>query len=183
MKKFRILIVFMALFAGAMCTVNAQTPYKNGIGVSGGNMQALTFKTFGGNHFAFQLDLGTKIIATNGRFKNMDLKGVSFWTLELNPNFIFEGRLGGGLYGLVGLGASIGYDWNYMPYRGMFLDWYQRSDYGKCGANGIFGLEYKFNAPVAMQFDFRPGYGCVFAKHYDAHYFDWSVNLGARYTF
>lgn len=183
MKKYRILIVFMAFFAGAICTVNAQAPYKNGIGVSVGNMQALTFKTFGGNHFAFQLDLGTKIIATNGHFKNIDLNRVSFWTLELNPNFIFEGRLGGGLYGLVGLGASIGYDWNYMPYHGMFQDWNWRSDYGKCGANGIFGLEYKFNAPVAMQFDFRPGYGCVFAKHYDAHYFDWSVNLGVRYTF
>lgn len=180
MKKYRILIVFMAFFAGVICTVNAQAPYKNGIGVSVGNMQALTFKTFGGNHFAFQLDLGTKFITTNGHFKNLDLTGVSFWTLELNPNFMYECQLASGLYGLVGLGASIGYDWNFMP---LFHLWNRSSDYGKCGANGIFGLEYKFNAPVAMQFDFRPGYGCVFAKNYDAHYFDWSVNLGVRYTF
>ena len=60
----------------------------------------------------------------------------------------------------------------------------QQGEYfGKCGANGIFGLEYKFNAPVALQFDFRPGYGCLFAENYDFHYFDWSVNLGVRYTF
>ena len=33
-------------------------------------------------------------------------------------------------------------------------------------------MEYKFKVPLALQFDFRPGYGCLFAEHYDAHYFD-----------
>ena len=183
MKRNRIFLIFIALFAGILSHANAQAPYKNGIGVSAGNMQALTFKTFGGNHFAFQLDLGTKYITTDGRFKNIDLKGVNFWTLELNPNIMFVGRLAGSLYGLVGLGASIGYCWNTIQYQGFLGIWHTRSDFGKCGANGIVGLEYKFNAPVAMQFDFRPGYGCLFAEHYDAHYFDWSVNLGVRYTF
>lgn len=179
MKKHSLIILFIALFAGAMFQANAQAPYKNAFGVSVGNMQALTFKTFGSNHFAFQLDLGTKYIATDGRFKNVDLTNVHIWTLELNPNIMFEGRLTGGLYGLVGIGASIGYSWNTFSWG-----WFNtRSDFGKCGANGIIGMEYKFNAPVALQFDFRPGYGCLFAEHYDAHYFDWSVNLGVRYTF
>ena len=109
MKRNRIFLILIAFFAGIVFHANAQAPYKNGIGVSGGNMQALTFKTFGGNHFAFQVDLGTKYITTNGRFKNIDLEGEDFWTLELNPNIMFEGRLGGNFYGLVGLGASIGY--------------------------------------------------------------------------
>lgn len=183
MKKNSIILLFTAILTCAAFQVNAQAPYKNGIGVSVGNMQALTFKTFGGNHFAFQVDLGTKYITTDGRFKNLDLEGVDFWTLELNPNFMFEGRLTGGLYGLVGLGASIGYCWNTIQYQGILGVWHTRSDFGKCGANGIFGLEYKFKAPLALQFDFRPGYGCLFAEHYDAHYFDWSVNLGVRYTF
>lgn len=183
MKKNSIILLFIAIFAGAAFHANAQAPYKNGIGVSVGNMQALTFKTFGGSHFAFQVDLGTKYITTDGRFKNLDLTGVNIWTLELNPNIMFEGRLAGKLYGLVGLGASIGYSWNTISYQGILGFWHTRNDFGKCGANGIFGLEYKFNAPVALQFDFRPGYGCLFAEHYDAHYFDWSVNLGVRYTF
>ena len=183
MKRNHIVILFIALMAGIMFHANAQAPYKNGIGVSVGNMQALTFKTFGGNHFAFQLDLGTKYITTDGRFRNMDLKGVNFWTLELNPNIMFEGRLAGSLYGLVGLGASIGYCWKTILYQGILGDWHTRSDFGKCGANGIVGMEYKFNAPIALQFDFRPGYGCLFAERYDAHYFDWSVNLGVRYAF
>jgi hypothetical protein len=183
MKKNSIILLFIAIFAGAAFHANAQAPYKNGIGVSVGNMQALTFKTFGGSHFAFQVDLGTKYITTDGRFKNLDLTGVNIWTLELNPNIMFEGRLTGQLYGLLGLGASIGYSWNTISYQGILGFWHTRNDFGKCGANGIFGLEYKFNAPVALQFDFRPGYGCLFADHYDAHYFDWSVNLGVRYTF
>ena len=183
MKRNRIVILFIAFFAGIVFHANAQAPYKNGIGVSAGNMQALTFKTFGGNHFAFQLDLGTKYITTDGRFKNIDINGVSFWTLELNPNIMFEGRLAGSLYGLVGLGASIGYCWTPMSYDILGFWVHTRNDLGKCGANGIVGMEYKFNAPVALQFDFRPGYGCLFAKNYDAHYFDWSVNLGVRYTF
>ena len=40
MKKHRLIILFIALFAGAMFQSNAQAPYKNGIGVSVGNMQA-----------------------------------------------------------------------------------------------------------------------------------------------
>lgn len=183
MKKNCVIILFVALLTGTMFHANAQAPYKNGIGVSVGNMQALTFKTFGGNHFAFQVDLGTKYITTDGRFKNLNLTGVNIWTLELNPNIMFEGRLAGKLYGLVGLGASIGYSWSSMSYDVGWIWIHTRSDFGKCGANGIFGLEYKFSAPVALQFDFRPGYGCLFAEHYDAHYFDWSLNLGVRYTF
>ena len=183
MKKNCVIILFVALLTGIMFHANAQAPYKNGIGVSVGNMQALTFKTFGGSHFAFQVDLGTKYITTDGRFKNLNLTGVNIWTLELNPNIMFEGRLAGKLYGLVGLGASIGYSWSSLSYDVGWILIHTRNDFGKCGANGIFGLEYKFNAPVALQFDFRPGYGCLFAEHYDAHYFDWSLNLGVRYTF
>ena len=183
MKRNHIVILLVALLAGVTFHANAQAPYKNGIGVSVGNMQALTFKTFGGNHFAFQLDLGTKYITTDGRFKNHDLKGASFWTLELNPNIMFEGRLAGNLYGLVGLGASIGYCWTPMSFEILGFSVHTRHDLGKCGANGIVGMEYKFNAPVALQFDFRPGYGCLFGERYDAHYFDWSVNLGVRYAF
>ena len=181
MKK-TIGILIVILFSLGMAS-HAQAPFRNGIGVTAGTMQALSFKTFGGNHFAFQVDLGTKYTYTTGRFKNVNLDNVDFWTLELNPNFMFEGRLGGNFYGLVGLGASIGYCWNTIQWEGFLGIWHSRSDFGKCGANGIFGLEYKFNAPIAVQIDFRPGYGCLFAEHYDAHYFDWSANLGVRYTF
>ena len=91
MKKHSIIILFIALFSGAFFTANAQAPYKNSFGVTVGNMQALSFKTFGSNHFAFQVDLGTKITCTDGRVKNnYTFSGWDIWTLELNPNFIFD---------------------------------------------------------------------------------------------
>ena len=181
MKK-KILVTLIAIAFG-FSTIYAQNPYKHSFGITAGNMQALSYKTFGSKYFAFQVDLGTKYIVTNGSFKNFNLEGVNLWTLELNPNIMFEGRLFGNMYGLVGLGASIGYSWSMFQYRGFLGAWNIRKDFGKCGANGIFGLEYKLSAPIALQIDFRPGYGCLFAENYDAHYFDWSVNLGIRYAF
>ena len=184
MKRIKLTIATLALIFTTIFSVNAQAPYHYGIGVTAGNMQALSFKACSG-HFAFQLDLGTKVTYTNGRYsKHRSFKGLEIWDLELNPNFMFEGHLGGGMYGFVGIGASIGYCWSGISYNtGWFDIYHTRYDLGKCGANGIFGLEYKFNAPVALQFDFRPGYGCLFAERTDIHYFDWSLNFSVRYTF
>ena len=48
----------------------------------------------------------------------------------------------------------------------------------------MFGLEYKFDIPLTLQLDFRPGYRCVFAANKFAdHKFDWGLNFGVRYTF
>lgn len=183
MKHIRLTIATLALVFATIITVQAQAPYHYGFGVTAGNMQALSFKACSG-HFAFQLDLGTKVVKTNGLYrKNVGFEGLSFWDLELNPNFMFEGHFGKGLYGMFGLGLSIGYCWNDIAYPTWIGLIRTRYDLGKCGANGIFGLEYKFNAPVALQFDFRPGYGCLFADNVDIHYFDWSVNLGVHYAF
>ncbi len=176
-------LAIVAILSASLLTGKAQAPYKNGFGISVGSMQALSFKTFGGDHFAFQMDLGTMYVNTSGRFQNVDLKRVALWTLELNPNFMFEGHLVGGLYGLAGLGGSIGYCWSDIQYQGVLGLELTRRDFGKCGANGIVGLEYKFRSPLALQIDFRPGYGCLFAKHFAAHYFDWSANLGVHYAF
>ncbi len=56
-KTIRIIIV---LFLGTMMAANAQAPYKHSIGVTVGSMQAISYKTFPTDHFAIQLDLGTK---------------------------------------------------------------------------------------------------------------------------
>ena len=53
----------------------------------------------------------------------------------------------------------------------------------KAGANGFFGLEYKFDIPLALQLDFRPGYRCIFLPNRFAdHKFDWGLNFGVLYT-
>ena len=60
---------------------------------------------------------------------------------------------------------------------------------GMIGAGAAGGIEAKMqNAPIAFSFDFRPGYGCVLGNFGGggtnaAHVFDWTLNLGVRYTF
>lgn len=194
MKKNSILILFLAVFAGAMFHANAQAPYKEGIGVTFGTTHAFSYKAFPCNHFAIQVDLGSKYCY---------VYGSHLWSVEVAPNFMYEGRLVNGLYGFVGLGGSIGYNWQPFTY----VIGLEPGDPGydplydpnnpnqnsvtrvskqncKAGANGMFGLEYKFDIPLALQFDFRPGYRCVFAVNKFAdHKFDWGLNFGVRYTF
>ena len=180
MKKYSKILIAFAILMGVLMNVQAQAPYKKGIGVTVGNMQALSFKTFGGNHFAFQVDLGTKYIVTDGRFRNLNLTGINIWTLELNPNFMYEKNITKGLYLFGGGGLSLGYSWSsYYDY------WYYsyRADFGKFGINAIAGLEYKLNIPLTLQIDFRPGYGLLFGEHYTWSYFDWNLCAGVRYTF
>lgn len=154
---------------------NAQAPYKHSIGATLGSMQAISYKTFPGNHFAISLDLGTKFIRT-------DWRGWPFspYTFELNANFMYEGNFSAGLYGFIGGGTSIGLCWN----NYIWDSWYfYRFLLGKFGLNSILGLEYKFNIPLTLQFDFRPGYGMLFDYSGTLSYFDWNLNIGVRYTF
>ena len=80
------------------------------------------------------------------------------------------------------------------------LDWYVGGqikagyvDFGAAGGiigvGAAAGLEANMkNAPMAFSFDFRPGYGCFLGDDglgnvMAGHVFDWTINLGVRYTF
>lgn len=180
MKRNLLIVAILAVTMGLCSKVNAQA-YTHSIGGNVGNMQAVSYKTFITNHFAIQVDLGTKITLGAGRHWNAEI-----WDLELNPNFMYEGHFTKGLYGFIGGGVSLGYNWNIWGahYNWVGHHWGSRTcDNGKFGANAIMGLEYKFNAPVTLQFDFRPGYGLLFNRDWNWSYFDWGLNLSCRYTF
>ena len=178
MKNFKQHLVLFLLVMGMAGSILAQAPYKNSIGVTVGNFEALSYKTFFTNHLALQLDLGYKYTIGATRYSNMNIQ-----SLELNPNLMYEGHFTKGFYGFIGGGVSLGYSWFWGVYDHIIFTTHYRSDYGKFGVNGILGLEYKFNIPLALQLDFRPGYGMLFNEDIDFDYFDWSVNLGVRYTF
>ncbi|MCQ2285547.1 MAG: hypothetical protein MJZ76_01575 [Bacteroidales bacterium] len=166
MKRFLLTAIICCLFAGFTNTVCAQAPYKQSIGITAGNMQAVSYKVFFTDHLALQADLGTKITLATG-----DLWNWPVWTVELNPNLMYEGSIIPGLFWFAGGGVSLGYCWNI-------------TNLGKFGVNAIGGLEYKFgNIPLTLQFDFRPGYGLLFNTYGTANYFDWGINAGVRYTF
>ena len=62
MKKLGILILLIVFFTGISFHANAQAPYKHGIGVTAGTTQAVSYKTFIGNHFTIQLDAVPNIV-------------------------------------------------------------------------------------------------------------------------
>ena len=180
--------IFVTAVCAIFClvgTLKAQAPYKHSIGATLGSMQAFSYKTFVTDHFAIQIDLGTKILCTDGEGQNHGAKwkAFDFWNLELNPNFLYEGNLVAGLYGFAGGGVSLGYSWDaWNPGVFRFGEYW---DMGKFGVNAMLGLEYKLNIPLTLQFDFRPGYGMFFndLPNNELNFFDWSVNAGVRYTF
>ncbi len=199
MKK-KILII--AFVFGMLFSLQAQAPYKHSAGVTLGNMQALSYKAFITDHVALQVDLGTKITTSTGCMDwgkytvygsdyNVSSKfnSINIWTLELNPNVLYEVHFVKGLYGMAGGGVSLGYNWyrgsgHHVYYGNNSFIIYDDTPFGKFGTNAIVGLEYKFNVPVTVQLDARPGYGLLF---YEAggplfHYADWSVNIGVRYV-
>lgn len=178
MKNFQKHLMVFFLVMGMAGGVFAQAPYKHSIGATAGNFEALSYKTFFTNHLALQLDLGYKYTVGATRYGNIDVN-----SFELNPNLMYEGHFTKGLYGFIGGGVNLGYSWHWGVFDGWFYNTRYRYDYGKFGVNGILGMEYKFNIPLTLQFDFRPGYGMLFTDDVDFDYFDWSVNVGVRYTF
>ena len=181
MKNLRSILIMTLLFSMAL-SVQAQAPYKHSIGVTVGSMQAISYKTFPTDHFAIQLDLGTKY-----NYSIIVGYGSTHWSMELAPSFMYEGHFVKGLYGLVGGGFSLGFTW-YPPvsyYSTTSPEYKTYNIMGKGGIHSIIGLEYKFNIPLTLQLDFRPGYFFQFNHEFIGnHTFEWGlVNLGVRYTF
>jgi hypothetical protein len=185
MKRLSLFLVAL----GLVWAVNAQAPYRHSIGVTLGNMEAFSYKTFFTDHLAFSVDAGYKWTLSPATYKQ---KGTSFawhdglsWvtSIEANPNLMYEASTNaGGLHWFVGGGLSAGYGWTNFTY-GDIHDYHYRTFFGKMGVNAIGGIEYKFNFPLTLQADFRPGFGLMFNRDYNVHYFDWGVMVGARYAF
>ena len=95
MKHNKTIMMLVLLFSMAL-SVQAQAPYKHSIGVTVGSMQAVSYKTFPTDHFAIQLDLGTKY-----NYSIIAGYGSTHWSMELAPSFMYEGHFVKGLYGLV----------------------------------------------------------------------------------
>lgn len=166
MKK--ILFFALALAFGAM-SVNANE-YKHSVGMVAGLGIGFQYKTMVTNHFT--------IIDEFGYFMNPD--GIN-------------GGYAGAIDNLV-----LAYQATAVEGQGIRLDWYTggqikagygQGGFGVAGVGATAGIEANMkNAPIAFSFDFRPGYGCIFGSTgvggmAAAHLFDYSFNLGVRYTF
>ena len=168
MKK----IFFLVMIATLSLPMFSQKLYDHSIGCTVGTMYGLSYKGFITDNLVIQADLGVNLFTTDGSVKSIHYTGVDFFTFEANPNLVYQDNIQtwswGGLDWYAGGGLSLGL------MRG--LSGNQDDVRGKFGLNGTGGLEMYFNSlPLALSFDFRPGYGLGFDKDYTNHFFDWKL--------
>ena len=167
--------IFLAVVV-ALFSINAMAQHE--IGAVVGGMNGASYKYWFNDAFALQADLAVGL--TQAAYKNYS---SGMYDFTINPNAEYHWALpvenlkiysGGGIsFGLCnGLQAPAG-----------------GSVSGKFGINGIVGLQYDLKSvPLALAFDFRPGYGCILVGNGGGnvgvgHVFDWTINLGVRYAF
>ncbi|MCQ2270047.1 MAG: hypothetical protein MJZ52_02310 [Bacteroidales bacterium] len=188
MKK--ISIILLTLVMGFSVAVNAQAPYKHSVGGTLGTMEAFSYKTFFTNHLTLDLNAGYKFTVGPAAYCINGIKGsynttIFPSTIEVNPNLEYESTTGkSGLLWFIGGGLSLGYCPNVaIVDKSLNRGWgFARTNWGKFGVNAIGGIEYKFNFPMTLQVDFRPGYGLLFDGSKETiSYFDWALCVGVRY--
>lgn len=163
MKKILIAIVAVALTANVFAK-----DYQHSIGMVAGLGLGAQYKTMVMDDFT--------IIAEAGYFLNLD-GGTGFG---------YNGGLGN---------CVLAYQGNITEGEGIKLDYYvggqvklgvmTGGNAGIFGVGAAGGIEANMvNAPIAFSFDFRPGYAFGFTRFGTfANMFDYSFNLGVRYTF
>lgn len=196
MKKFFSLCAMMVLVA---TSASAQRIYTHSVGVNLGNFEALSYKGFlFDSSLALQVDLGFRMLQTpvtsevylNGQ-KMLSANGTdAYWTFEVNPNLMYQNIIDswdwGGISWYAGGGLSLG-----LLEPTYQLNANMDQTMGKFGVNAIGGVELGLDdAPLAISFDFRPGYGNMFSGYSDGanrsgtvgSFFDWAICIGVRYT-
>ena len=170
MKKIlTICLAVMMISAG----VNAKE-YKHSVGVVAGSGLGVQYKGFPMKHFT--------VIEEFGYLGSYAAAGddIALPTLGATNNLVLAYQAKGA------------------EGQGIKLDWYVGGqvkagyvDFGNAGGiigfGAAAGIEANMkSAPIAFSFDFRPGHGCVLVGNgngvWGGHVFDWTLNLGVRYT-
>ena len=172
-----------------------------GLGVSVGSMYGVDFKLLHNNNLAIIMDLGVNLATSPFTEKYKDYKETGnkygFFTFEFNPNVAYQGQItsnstlqldwyaGGGVSGGMFKAMTMNTDFGNIDVTS------ESNIMGKLGVNAIGGIDMRFQSvPLALSFDFRPGYGMATGKptkSYDekmtGHFFDWKLVLALRYVF
>ena len=170
MKKF--LTLFVAVLVATM-TVSAKD-YKHSIGLVGGLGIGAQYKTMVTDHFTIITELGYFVCPKDT--KTWYYRGVPIanGVFAYQTKTLAEGE-GIKLSVYAGTQVKLGYVFEGHAGKGLF------------GAGGVVGFEGNIiHSPIAFSLDFRPGYAMTFYKvgyGMDTyHMFDYSINLGIRYT-
>ena len=173
MKKIFTLCV-VALVAAT--TVSAKD-YKHSVGMVGGLGVGAQYKTMITDHFTILAELGYFTCPDGGEGWGYMGAPIVNGVFAYQTSPLAEGN-GIKLSVYAGGQTKLGYVLDGWDGLGLF------------GVGAAAGIEANMiNAPIAFSFDFRPGYAMSFGKNYygpgtmTLHQFDYSVNVGVRYTF
>ena len=160
---------------------------SHSLGIVVGGLNGLSYKVLVKDNFAIQTDLAVGLFKTayldvysvEGEKESSATNG-SFWDFTLNPNCMYQKEVANGFSLYAGGGINIGLG-KVMEVEGHPVN--NSPVYGKIGVNAIVGMEYQFsNVPLALAFDFRPGYGCFFRKekfsevgYWEPEEYDWDL--------
>ncbi len=166
----RILTICLAVVAA---TTMFAKDYQNSIGVVAGSGLGVQFKDMVTDHFTIIEEFGYL-----GSFAAAG-DGFAFPTLGAIDNLVLAYQA----QCAEGQGIRLDY-----YAGGQIKGGYMGGGAGMVGFGAAAGIEANMkNAPIAFSFDFRPGYGCLLmgggAGVGVGHAFDWTLNLGVRYTF
>ena len=174
MKKI-LTLCFAVLFAAT--TVSAKE-YTHSVGVVGGLGIGAQYKTMVTDHFTIMAELGYFVCPDGGEGWGYTGAPIANGVFAYQTGSLVEGE-GIKLSVYAGGQVKLGYVFDEFDGEGLF------------GVGSVAGIEANIkNAPIAFSFDFRPGYAMMFyespwRKNTIAtnHMFDYSVNVGIRYTF
>ena len=152
-----------------VCSANAKD-YKHSIGMVAGLGIGAQYKTMLTDHFTILAELGYFTNPNGGTGWGYGGAPIANGVFAYQTSPLAEGegiKLSVYAGGQAKLGYSIG------------------TNSGLCGISAAAGIEANMiNAPIAFSFDFRPGYAFLFnGGGAGGHMFDYSLNLGVRYTF
>ena len=192
MKKSIFTLMLVALATGVMAQ-----GYTHSVGATVGTLYGVSYKGFIiSDNLALEVDLGVNLMSTpvSSTMTYLGTKTTTSgtwngcYTFEVNPNILYQAGIAnwdfGGLAWYAGGGVSIG-----------FIDdiKYSGNPSFKWGVNATGGVELKLSSvPLAISFDFRPGYGMYTDSADDgggnkisiaSSFFDWKLAAGVRYTF
>ena len=177
MKK--ILTLCLAVLTAA--TTLSAKEYKHSLGLVGGSGIGIQYKVMRKEHFTLIVESGyLGSFAAAGR-----INGQSFAlpTIGFNDNLVLA-------YQTSPLAEGEGIDLSVYAGGQVKVGYLDLGNAGGIiGLGAAAGIEANMkNAPIAFSFDFRPGYGCVLMDNGNntigtTHVFDWTLNLGVRYTF
>ena len=182
MKSKKQILIAGILLCLSCGKTTAQAPYSASAGgLLGINAGGFSSKFFFTDNVAFQSDILCKVTLTKVYGGNL----VFYPALETNSNLMYQKKIknkkSSEQFGFIGGGINLGC----VP-----------AGYGKFGVSAIIGLEYVFRKkPLAIQIDFRPGYGLLF--HYGEEmaiplfnriespwsHFDWMFGFTLRRTY